>query len=57
MIQGPGRDPATLATGTAIHSLRDVPHGGFKVVGDKTLQLYTVPIVDKGEPLYDYNVK
>jgi quercetin dioxygenase-like cupin family protein len=57
MIQLPGKEPTLLATGTAILNLRDVPHGGFKVVGDKTLKLYTVHIVDKGKPLYDYDVK
>jgi hypothetical protein len=34
-------------------SVRDVPHGGVKVVGDKPLRLLTVHIVDKGKPLYD----
>jgi hypothetical protein len=34
-------------------NLRDVAHGGFKVVGDKTIKLLTVHIVDKGKPLYD----
>jgi len=33
--------------------LRDAPHGGFKVVGNKPLKLVTVHIVDKGLPLYD----
>jgi hypothetical protein len=35
-------------------ALRDVEHGGFTVVGDKTIKLVTVHIVDKGKPLYDY---
>jgi quercetin dioxygenase-like cupin family protein len=43
----------TLATGSANINVRDVPHGGFKVVGDKTLKLMTVHIVDKGKTLYD----
>jgi hypothetical protein len=34
-------------------NLRDVPHAGFKVVGDKPLKLLTVHVVDKGAPLYD----
>ncbi|MBS0399888.1 MAG: cupin domain-containing protein, partial [Proteobacteria bacterium] len=36
-------------------NLRDVKHGGFKVVGDAPLKLFTVHIVDKGRPLYDYS--
>ena len=34
-------------------SVRNVAHGGVKVVGDKALRLLTVHIVDKGKPLYD----
>ncbi|GGC68939.1 cupin domain-containing protein [Undibacterium terreum] len=53
MIQMPGKDPVMMATGTPIFNLRDVAHGGYKVVGDTPLRLYTVHIVDKGKPLYD----
>jgi quercetin dioxygenase-like cupin family protein len=42
-----------LKTGSGSINLRNVPHGGFKVVGDKPLKLVTVHIVDKGTPLYD----
>jgi quercetin dioxygenase-like cupin family protein len=42
-----------LKTGSGSINLRDVPHAGFKVVGDKSLKLVTVHIVDKGAPLYD----
>jgi quercetin dioxygenase-like cupin family protein len=42
-----------LKAGTGSINMRDVPHGGFKVIGDKTLKLVTVHIVDKGAPLYD----
>lgn len=54
MVQSPGRDPAPLPTGASLLNLRDVKHGGFKVVGDTPLKLFTVHIVDKGKPLYDY---
>jgi hypothetical protein len=37
-----------LATGTGGINLRNVPHAGFKVVGDKPLKVLTVHIVDKG---------
>ncbi len=54
MIQTPGKEPVMLETGTPILNLRDVPHAGFKVVGDKSLKLFTVHVVDKDKPLYDY---
>jgi quercetin dioxygenase-like cupin family protein len=38
-------------TGVASINIRDVPHAGFKVVGDKTLKLLTVHVVDKGKPM------
>jgi hypothetical protein len=38
-------------TGAATLNARDVPHAGFKVVGDKTLKMLTVHIVDKGKPV------
>lgn len=43
----------TIPTGAVGLNVRDVPHGAYKVVGDKTLKLLTVHIVDKGTPLYD----
>lgn len=52
-IQAPGKDPVSLAAGSASLNLRDVVHGGFKVTGDTPLKLYTVHVVDKGKPLYD----
>ena len=43
----------SLATGSANINVREVAHAGFKIVGDKTLKLLTVHVVDKGKPLYD----
>jgi quercetin dioxygenase-like cupin family protein len=43
----------SLAAGSAAINVREVAHGGFKIVGDKTLKLLTVHVVDKGKPLYD----
>ena len=40
-------------TGAAVINARDVPHGGFKVAGDKTLKMLTVHIVDKGKPMME----
>jgi quercetin dioxygenase-like cupin family protein len=53
-VQLPGKAPMSLATGSSVINLRDVLHGGFTVVGDTPLKLFTVHVVDKGRPLYDY---
>ena len=53
MIQLPGKPAAMLPTGTALTNLRDVMHGGFTIVGETSLKLLTVHVVDKGKPLYD----
>lgn len=53
MIEVPGKEPQTLATGSPIWNLPGVYHGGFKVLGDKPLKLYTVHVVDKTKPLAD----
>ncbi len=52
MIQLPGKEPSMLETGTVVTNLRDIVHGGFKVVGATSLKLFTAHIVDKGKPLY-----
>lgn len=54
-LQSPGKEPNVVPTGTTILNLRDVKHGGAKVVGDTSYKLFTVHIVDKGKPLYDYS--
>jgi len=54
-IQAAGKAQTMLPTGASVMNLRDVKHGGFKVVGDTSLKLFTVHIVDKGKPLYDYS--
>jgi quercetin dioxygenase-like cupin family protein len=54
MVEAPGKPAFELVTGASIMNLRDVPHGGFKVVGDKTIRLLTVHVVDKGKPLYEW---
>lgn len=52
-VQSPGKEPVQMASGATVMNLRDVKHGGFKVVGDSSLKLFTVHIVDKGKPLFD----
>jgi quercetin dioxygenase-like cupin family protein len=53
-VQAPGKPAMTLQTGAAAMNLREVKHAGFTVVGERPLKLFTVHIVDKGKPLYDY---
>ena len=50
-LQAPGGEPITLKAGDALHFPREVPHGGFTVVGEDTLEVVTVHVVDKGKPL------
>jgi quercetin dioxygenase-like cupin family protein len=54
LVQFPGQAPIMMQTGTVIVSLRDQPHGGFTVVGQQPLKLFTVHVVDKGRPLYQW---
>lgn len=54
-VQSPGKEPIALPTGASLMNLRDAKHGGFVVVGEVPLKLFTVHIVDKGKPLYDYS--
>ena len=53
MLESPGSEPQQLVAGTDIFHLRGALHGGATVVGDKTLKLFTVHIVDTGKPLLD----
>jgi quercetin dioxygenase-like cupin family protein len=48
----PGKAPVVREAGSVAINPREVFHGGYKIVGDKTLKLLTVHIVDKGKPLY-----
>jgi uncharacterized cupin superfamily protein len=52
-VELPDGKQVPFPTGTVGINARDVPHGAFKVVGDKPVKLLTVHIVDKGKPLYD----
>jgi mannose-6-phosphate isomerase-like protein (cupin superfamily) len=53
MIETPDGKQMPLPTGAAGINRRDMPHGAFKVVGDKPVKFITVHVVDKGAPLYD----
>ena len=50
-LQFPDGREVTRPAGEAGVNVRDVPHAGYKVVGDKPLKLLTVHIVDKGKPM------
>ncbi len=53
-VQYAGKDPVTLSTGATVLNLRDVQHAGFTVIGDTPLKLFSVHIVDRGKPLYEF---
>ncbi|MDO9314081.1 MAG: cupin domain-containing protein [Burkholderiaceae bacterium] len=53
-VQAPGKEPSQIPTGASLLNQRGVKHAGFAVVGETSLKLFTVHIVDKGQPLYDY---
>jgi len=54
MVQAPGKEAVELKTGDPGMNLRDVPHAGWKVVGNKSIKIISVHVVDKGKPLYDW---
>ncbi len=51
--QMPGQAPKERPTGERGINKRGVPHAGYTVVGDKTLKILSVYIVDKGKPLQE----
>jgi quercetin dioxygenase-like cupin family protein len=51
MAETPDGKQFPLETGSSALNVREVPHAGFKIVGDKTVKLLTVHAVDKGKPL------
>ncbi len=56
-IQAPGQPPSRIETGTPVFNLRDAVHGGYKVIGDTSLKIFAVHVVDKDKPLYDLPAK
>ena len=56
-IEAPGHAPSRIETGTPVFNLRDVVHGGYKVIGDTSLKIFAVHVVDKDKPLYDLPAK
>jgi len=51
LLQMPDGKEIDRPAGQAGVNVRDVPHAGYKVVGDKPLKILTVHIVDKGKPM------
>ena len=52
-IEFPDGRQLQVPAGLTDINVRDVPHGALKVVGDKTMKLLTVHIIDKGKPMFD----
>ncbi|MCK1665569.1 cupin domain-containing protein [Bradyrhizobium sp. 153] len=52
-VELPGGKQVPIPSGATGINVRNVPHGAYKVIGDKPIRLLTVHIVDKGKPLYD----
>ncbi len=50
-LQFPDGREVSRPAGEAGVNVLDVPHAGYKVVGDKPLRLLTVHFVDKGKPM------
>lgn len=51
MTQLPGQPPQERVAGTTTINKRGVPHAGYTVVGDRTLKMLSVYVVDKDQPL------
>jgi quercetin dioxygenase-like cupin family protein len=52
-VETPDGKQILFKEGATSVNVRDVAHGGIKIVGDKALKLLTVHAVDKGKPLYE----
>ena len=53
-LELPDGSQRQFPTGASTINIRDIPHAGFKVAGDKALKMLTVHIVDKGKPVTDF---
>jgi quercetin dioxygenase-like cupin family protein len=53
-LELPDGKQVQFPAGAATINARDVPHAGIKVVGDKTLKMLNVHIVDKGKPVTEF---
>ncbi|MBE7200566.1 MAG: cupin domain-containing protein [Parafilimonas terrae] len=53
LAQVPGQAAKERATGERGINRRGVPHAGYTVIGDRTLKILSVYVVDKGKPLQE----
>ncbi|MCJ2088575.1 cupin domain-containing protein [Methylobacterium sp. E-005] len=51
--QGPGQEPKERPSGERGINTRGVPHAGYTVVGDRTVKILSVYVVDRGRPLQE----
>lgn len=51
LVQAGEKPPVELKTGAPLLNLTGVPHGGIRIVGDQSLKMFTVHVVEKGKPL------
>ncbi|MCJ2047983.1 cupin domain-containing protein [Methylobacterium sp. J-078] len=52
-VQVPGKEPRERLAGEKGINARGAPHAGYTVVGDKTIKILSVYVVDKGKPLQE----
>ncbi|MHB2208200.1 cupin domain-containing protein [Methylobacterium sp. CM6257] len=53
VAQMQGQQPKERPAGERGINKRGVPHAGYTVVGDKTIKILSVYVVDKGKPLQE----
>jgi quercetin dioxygenase-like cupin family protein len=54
MMQPDGKEPFKVETGTLLQNMPDVEHGGWKIVGETSLKAFSVYVVDRDRPLYNW---
>ena len=52
-VQVPGKEPKVRLVGEHGINARGAPHAGYTVVGDRTIRILSVYIVDKNKPLQE----
>jgi quercetin dioxygenase-like cupin family protein len=53
MVQVSDKEPRERLAGEKGINARGVPHAGYTVVGDKTIKILSVYVVDKGKPFQE----
>ena len=52
-VQVAGKEPKERLAGERGINQRGVPHAGYTVIGDKTIKILSIYVVDKGKPLQE----